>query len=175
MAKRFFWRILVMSFTVSALAIMIGSFALVPSHLLSSVKQRLITERLNLQSHMAVPEGSRDTLLISKELNHKFDLIDYARDNEFLVSQEIIKKIVSHKTNEIRITQIAFSEENTGVREASIRGNALTRDGLLFFSRSLESEPAFSNVNLPISNFIRGTNIQFFITLTPASSANIDE
>jgi hypothetical protein len=48
----------------------------------------------------------------------------------------------------------------------SISGRASSREVLLSFRRTLEDNPAFSKVDLPISNFIKGSNIRFYITLT---------
>ncbi len=168
MAKDFYFRIVVMFFTVFSLALIIGSFALLPSYLLSSVKQKFVKQRLDLQSYMPLPPSSQDVLDIARALNTKFKIIDDANQNKFSVSERVIQKIVAKKTPGIKITQITYKLDNFGDKSISIRGSATSRDTLLSFSQSLDKDPDFKKVDLPISNFIKGSDIQFFINLIPS-------
>ncbi|NIR48449.1 PilN domain-containing protein, partial [candidate division KSB1 bacterium] len=52
-----------------------------------------------------------------------------------------------------------------GVR-VSINGTARDRAALSAFARELENEPRFANIDLPISNFVKETDIDFSLTLT---------
>jgi len=49
----------------------------------------------------------------------------------------------------------------------SIEGIAPSREILLAFRRLLENDPLFKSVDLPISNFIKGSNIRFNLNLIP--------
>jgi hypothetical protein len=70
---------------------------------------------------------------------------------------------------DIKITQILY--DNTvakGDKKVNIQGTAPSRERLLIFRQALEGNPAFKKVDLPISNFVKGSNIQFSLSLTPA-------
>ncbi|MBP6866035.1 MAG: hypothetical protein KBC12_00630 [Candidatus Pacebacteria bacterium] len=168
MAKDFYFRIVVMFFTVLSLSLIIGSFALLPSYMLSSEKQKFVKQRLDLQSYMPLPASSQDVLDVARSLNTKFKIIDDANENKFDVSERVIKKIVAKKTPGIKITQISYKTDNFGEKSISIRGSATSRDTLLSFSQSLDKDSEFKKVDLPISNFIKGSDIQFFINLIPS-------
>lgn len=168
MATDFYFRISVMFFTVFGLSLVIGSFALLPSYYLSSVKQDLIKDRLLLQSYMPLPASSQDVLDVARALNAKFKIIDDANKDKFVVSERVIQKIVSKKTPGIKITQISYKTDAFGEASISIRGSATSRDALLSFSQSFDRDTDFKKVDLPISNFIKGSDIQFFINLIPS-------
>lgn len=168
MVKDFFLRFSVMFFTVLALALIIGSSALLPSYLVSSVKQDFVKKRLDLQSYMPLPPGSQDVLDIARELNTKFKIIDDANKDKFLVSERVVQKIISKKIAGIKITQITYQKDAFGEGGISIRGSAASRDTLLSFSQGLDKDPDFKKVDLPISNFIKGSDIQFYINLIPS-------
>ena len=117
---------------------------------------------------MPLPASSQDVLDVARSLNTKFKIIDDANKNKFDVSERVIKKIVAKKTPGIKITQISYKTDNFGEKSISIRGSATSRDTLLNFSQSLDKDPDFKKVDLPISNFIKGSDIQFFINLIPS-------
>ncbi len=168
MARDFYMRIVIMFFTVFALALIIGSSALIPSYWLSNIKQKLIAERLSHQSYMPVPPGSQDVLDIAKSLERKFRIIDNAEAKKFIISEQVINKIVSKQIPGIKITDITVTVDPIEGRKISIRGGAISRDKLLNFSQSLSDDKSFKKVDLPISNFIKGSDIQFYLTLIPS-------
>ncbi len=168
MARDFYMRIVIMFFVVSSLALIIGSSALVPSYWLSNIKQKLIADRLNRQSYMPIPAGSQDVLDVAKSLDHKFKIIDSAEAKKFLISERVIQKIVSKQIPGIKITEITVTHDQLEGRKISIRGGAVSRDKLLAFSQSLGDDKSFKKVDLPISNFIKGSDIQFYLTLIPS-------
>ena len=71
----------------------------------------------------------------------------------------------------IKITDIAYEsrspDELAQARKVSIEGTAPSRSALLSFRRALEDDANFQSVDLPISNFIKGSNIQFYLSLVP--------
>ncbi|MFM7088135.1 MAG: hypothetical protein ACKOW9_01185 [Candidatus Paceibacterota bacterium] len=168
MATDFYFRISVMFFTVLGLAIIIGALALLPSYHISGVKQELVKKRLELQSYMPLPPASQNVLDEARALNEKFKIIDNANKDQFVVSERIVKKIVDKKIPGIKITQISYKIDAFGEKNVSIRGSATSRDVLLTFSQSFDRDTDFKKVDLPISNFIKGSDIQFFISLIPS-------
>ncbi|MFA6428312.1 MAG: PilN domain-containing protein [Candidatus Buchananbacteria bacterium] len=45
-----------------------------------------------------------------------------------------------------------------------LKGRATTRDALLTFKQALEKNPGLSNINLPVSNLLDQTNLNFSLT-----------
>ena len=103
-------------------------------------------------------------------------LIENAENNKFVVSEKVINALAAKKMPSIKITGIAYEntmssspdEEPMEVKKIHIEGTAPSREVLLLFRKALEDGAVFKQVDLPISNFIKGSNIQFFLSLTPA-------
>jgi hypothetical protein len=98
--------------------------------------------------------------------------VERRKRENFSVSDKVINGIVLRKVPSIKITQILYenNEVDGGVKDKkiSISGIAPNREVLLAFRRSLEDDVLFQQVNLPISNFVKGSNIKFFMTLVPS-------
>jgi len=80
---------------------------------------------------------------------------------------DVINAILLKKRSDIKITQISYQNDTRG-RKIGVTGTAPSREVLLFFRLALESSPAFKSVDLPISNFVKGSNIQFYLNLIPS-------
>jgi hypothetical protein len=132
----------------------------------------LLEEKLELQRNEPVPVPDQETLAAIEDTNKKLDLIEGSPAAQFIFSQKVINAILEKKMPSIKITGIAyensFNEELGQEQEVSIRGFAPSREALLLFREALEDSPNFKSVDLPISNFVRGANIQFYLTLTPS-------
>jgi len=72
--------------------------------------------------------------------------------------------VISKKMTDIKINQILYKNEPAG-KSIGVRGIAPNRERLLLFRRALEEDPLFKKVDLPISNFTKGLNIQFYLSL----------
>lgn len=68
------------------------------------------------------------------------------------------------------LRDIQFVRSKTGVGSITVAGTAATRQVLANFRDALEAEPAFSKVNLPISNLIKDRDLLFVIDITLATS-----
>ena len=122
-------------------------------------------QKLSAQSSQPVPLPSQQTLSLIKDLNMKLDLIDHAQANKFVVSEKIVNEIISKKMPDIKITEIFYQNDATAGKKVSINGLAVNRERLLLFRQILEADPLFEKVDLPISNFIKGSNLQFSLSL----------
>ena len=79
-------------------------------------------------------------------------------------SNEILLK----KSPNIKITRISYKDDLKTGKKIDIEGLAPNREVLLLFRRALEDSTVFSKVDLPISNFIKGSNIKFHLSLIPS-------
>ncbi len=70
--------------------------------------------------------------------------------------------------SDIKITKISYQADKAKGGTVSIAGTAPSRDRLLLFKKALDDDNNFTKVDLPISNFVKGSDIQFNLTLVPA-------
>jgi len=167
MAKDFYRRLLVVFLVALAVSFFIGFVALLPAYFFSTVQKEIANNKLKEQIEVPLPQFNQDTLSVVQDLNDKMNLLSLANKDKFVATKRIINDIVSNKTPEVKINQISFSRESLEGGVVSIRGSAPSRDSLLSFRFMLEKNKNFRNVDLPISNFIKDSNIQFFLTLNP--------
>jgi len=79
---------------------------------------------------------------------------------------DVIKKIVLLKNKDIKISSITINEENiAGGKKILLSGTANTRDSLTLFENYLKTDGYFNSVIFPVSDFIKGSNSDFSITL----------
>ncbi len=169
MVKGFYYRLAVLFLATASVSLLIASAAMLPSYFLSSTKGRIADTKLNLQKNKPVPVPEERTLSIIKDLNTKLALVEKAESSTFIVSEKVIKAILLRKMSDIKITDISYEDNSGGAaslgRKINIEGTAPSREILLFFRQALEDDVNFKSVDLPISNFIKGSNIQFSLNL----------
>ena len=138
--------------------------ALIPSLFLSRSKgedtQRevgLIQAFVKLQEESGTAQTVRDTqirlLLLGEELE-ELSLIG------------VVENLVDSVNSRVGIDAIRFSRTSNQEGSLILEGFALTREDLLAFAKELENVPLFTDVNLPVSNLARGSDIDFIITVT---------
>jgi len=166
--KDFYFRLTVIFLFVLSFCFLIATVAILPAYFLSSVKKNLAENKLETQNAEVVPLLDQNTSLVIEDLNNKLTLIEEAQKNKYLVSAKVINEVVLKKMYDIKITSIFYESNEMGEKKVNINGIASSRERLLLFRRALENDTAFKKVDLPISNFVKGTNIRFFLTLTPS-------
>ena len=166
--KDFYFRFLVMFFTVLGFSILIASASILPAYFISSVKKNLINTKLEIQKNEPIPSPEQTTLAIVEDLNNKLSLIEKTEVNKYIISQKIIKEIMAEKMPDIKITGILYQNNLTKGKIININGTAPNRERLLLFRQALENNIAFKKVDLPISNFVKGSNIKFYLSLIPS-------
>lgn len=168
MIRDFYWRLALVAIFSLSTVVLIASIALLPSYFMSSVKKSLAEEKLEVEKAEPIDKADQETLSLLSLLDEELSMIEKSSEGKFLVSERVIRKILEKKTGEIRISQISFENNQAGENTVSIRGTATSREKLLSFRRALEADPDFQKVDLPISNFVKGSNIQFYISLIPS-------
>jgi nitrogen regulatory protein PII-like uncharacterized protein len=166
MRRDFYIRFLVVSLVMLSLSIFIATTTMLPSFFISVVRKNADNTKLEIQKKEPALVLSQESLSAIKDLKDKVVLIETSDKDEFVVSKEIVDQILSKKMPDIKITQISYDISSTKVKKININGMAPSRERLLLFRQALENSTVFTKVDLPISNFIKGSNIQFFLTLT---------
>jgi Fimbrial assembly protein (PilN) len=163
----FYCRFAVLLLLMGSFSVFVASITILPAYFFSSMKNSVASLKLNTQKGKPLPVSDGQSLSEVKDINKKLEIVENAEESKFLVSEKIISAIILEKTPNIKITQIVYTNNPEADKNVNILGTASSRETLLSFQQSLEDSPAFKNVNLPISNFIKGSNIQFNLSLTP--------
>ena len=144
----------------------IALVSLLPSYFPAVVKNHIEHKKLVELNGLPVSELDQETSVIVQNINSKISLIDNAEKNKFLVLENALDEIISKKMPDIKITSFHFDKDKDGGKKIVLKGIAKDRTRLLLFRQALESDKNFSSVDLPISNFVKGTNIDFMLNLT---------
>ena len=138
---------------------------LIPSYLLSISKYNTATKNL------AILEATQGGGLQEKEVNAQIGAMN--KKIEFFLRGagaqpfsplEIISKILKIKGSTIKIQSFVYST-NTQGRQLVITGKASSRDSLAEFVAALKEEPSFSRVELPISSYVKSSDIGFSLLI----------
>jgi hypothetical protein len=164
----FYFRLAILFLIMIDFCILVAFFSLLPSYFISSVKRSLISTKLENQKLEPLPPQGEDSLVLLKDIDNKINLIEKFEKNKFLLSIKVINSIILNKRPDIKITQISYENNGINEKKISITGIAPSREVLLLFREALENSSTFKNVNLPISNFVKGSNINFNLSLIPS-------
>lgn len=167
-ARDFYLRLITLFFIMLGLSLAVTSTAILPSYFLSSIEKDFINSKLESQKNESVSLADQNTSAVVGDLKNKLGLIEKIEKNKSIFSQKIINEILLKKMPNIKITGIFYQNNSRSGKTINISGIAPNREGLLLFRRILEDNTAFSKVNLPISNFIKGSDIKFYLSLTPS-------
>lgn len=167
MVIEFYFRLAILFVFMMDFCILVAFFSLLPSYFISSIKNSLISTRLENQKLEPLPLSVKDSFFLLKEIDNKIIFVEKFEENKFLLSVKVINAILLNKRPDIKITQILYENKGINEKKISITGIAPSREVLLLFREALENSSTFKNVNLPISNFIKGSNINFNLSLIP--------
>ena len=162
----FYYRLAILFVVTLDFCILIALFSMTPAYFISSTKDSLISAKLETQKLEPLTSLGKESLALAKDIDNKLILVEKFEKNKFLLFVNVINAILLKKRPDIKITKISYENNEISGKKISINGTAPSREVLLLFRRALEDEPAFKNVVLPISNFMKGSNINFSISLT---------
>ncbi len=168
MTLDFRYRIATLFFIMLDLCLVIAFISFLPAYFFSTVKEKTSLSRLEAQKLEKLPLFDQQSLDAIKGVNKKLNLIDDLEKKKFVVSEKVVQAILERKRADIKITAIQYMNLGTEGKKINISGTAPSREVLLLFRQSLEEDSRFKNVDLPISNFIKGSNIEFSLSLMPA-------
>ena len=164
--RDFYFRLSVVFLFILGFSVLVACVVFLPSYFISSVKKNFINNQLTNQKAQLLPEVDKEILIQISDLEKRLILIENADKNKYLISTRVINEIISKKMSDIKIDKISYQDSPT--KSIHISGTAKSRERLLLFRKALENDPEFKKVDLPISNFVRGSNISFFLTLIPS-------
>lgn len=123
-----------------------------------------------------------ESFIVDKNMNTTIDDINaklaiFPKDfSEVYPTSDIINPLTKHRVVGVSITGISFEKHTVSndtkktveikKPDLEVRGVAKNRLALLAFQKSLESDPLYSVVTVPISDFVKGKDITFSILIT---------
>lgn len=147
-------------------SLLVAMLAMVPAYFSTSLQVKASKEVLARQQNNTPSEEELKVVNQVKSLEQKLDFVNTGNDNNYVFSEEILDSLLLKKTNRIKIDEILYeSSQREDQRKVIVRGQATSRESLLDFRVSLERDPKWQEVDLPVSNFVQGANINFSLTL----------
>lgn len=161
----FYYRLAILSAVALNLCVLIALLSMLPAYFISSIKDSSIGAKLETQKREPSLSLGEESRLLIKDIDNKLALVEKFEKNKFFVSVQVINAVLLKKRPDIKITQILYENDEIKGKKISIAGTAPSREVLLMFRRALEEDILFKNVDLPVSNFVKGSNISFFMSL----------
>jgi hypothetical protein len=166
-ARELYYRLAVLSLLMFSFALLVASLAILPAYFFAVSKSRAAQERLEIQRTVPISLFNQEALKTLETLNRKIVLVEEAAARNFPVSERVITPILAEKLSGIKLSRISYENSPAGGKKISLGGTAASRESLLLFRQALEDSPSFESVDLPISNFIKDSNIEFSLSLIP--------
>lgn len=151
--------------TVTALmltgAVIIGATALIP------VYMQVIGEMsVNEEKYEMLKENIDDTKLLTDEVSRSSTMMALLEEKSSQVKlSTLLTEVLSVRPHGITITGFAFSATS---KTLSILGIASTRDLVVPYAQTIETNKYFEKAPVPISNLAKNTNLDFQIAIVLA-------
>jgi hypothetical protein len=138
---------------------------LIPSYILAMTKYNFVRDQVTkLEASQARMGQQKEVDTEIKKVNKKVALFLGDEKNPSPVPSELIFKVIGMKNPTLRLSGILY--DVTALRERLvISGQAASRDGLAQFVETLKKDKTFTLVDLPISSYVKSTNIDFSLVI----------
>jgi len=155
---------ILMLFFISG-AVWVGIVTLFPSYIFSAAQEQKASDEAGKIDTNRQAHGSGQLAAEIRDANTRINLLANVQDKIFLSS--IIEDIVNERPVGLTINTMGIAHVGNATTKTSITlsGNAATRDILVAFKRSLEADPRFEKVFLPVSSLAQDTNINFTMSV----------
>ncbi len=164
--KTYHMRLLIVALVSTLLLILVGTTMLIPALIAGVTKEKITREYFATISNVSTREQYENIQKEIADLNQKTTFI-LENENRGVTVSEIIKNIISHRNKDISLR--AFSYEvvigSTSRRLITISGIAERRQALVLFIENLKADSFYSDVLVPVSNFVKNTDVSFTITV----------
>ncbi|HRH26399.1 MAG TPA: hypothetical protein PLF31_02940 [Candidatus Paceibacterota bacterium] len=144
------------------IVILIATALLVPAYILSLTRnQTLKIERESVEIASQRNAGSAAQVVTAAE-KLSTSLTGIPESNV----STLVSQIISSRPAGIVVLRFSFSSALDAPIRAEIQGVAKNREALRGYVRTLEQQPSFGEVAVPIESFTRETNIPFTLTIS---------
>lgn len=163
--RRKYWtRLITIFFNLISLVGVFSILLLIPSYLFSVSKESLVDSRLE-EFNIANPEITTTNLDKTIDgINKKLSFISSVKIDQ-QISDKVFGWLLENKPKGITFSQLLYSKKTDNSLVLDIHGVARDRTTLRNFKSILDNNPAYSEVNLPISDFLEKTDLNFTISI----------
>ncbi|MEI6316488.1 MAG: hypothetical protein WCO65_02040 [bacterium] len=143
-----------------------ASLCLLPSFIYSKNEENSLLVKKAMLDRQATGELKQSLISAIADINTR--LAVFNRQN-FLspITASFIDPILQSKTSSVSLTNMSYVvNPNSTIATVTLSGVSVSREAILMFASNLKSMPGVSNVDVPITNFIKESNMPFTITLT---------
>ncbi len=153
-------KLLVVYIGLSCVLLATGFVLAIPSYaILFAKKQSSLLEKQAATSSGTDASVAEEVKILKEEIT----LAKTA--SEQIPVTTLLDKVLSRQSSSIRISSITIKRgAETGT--ISVEGRASSRDALVAFSKSLQGEPAFTKVDLPVGSLAKSKDIPWVITIS---------
>lgn len=106
-----------------------------------------------------------------RDINGKISLLSSSGTSTRMLPSQAIVKILDVKGSEIKIQSFTY-DATTNLERIGITGVATGRESMASFVDRLKKEPMFTSVVLPISSYVKSTDIDFYVVIERKSSVS---
>lgn len=150
-------------FAISILGI-ISILLLIPSYQYASSKEMIAENNLAIFNQENPQLNIADLNSTISSTNNKLAFL-ISKKEKYVFSESIVEELLKIRTPGISFTQIIYGSRDDSTTTVSLQGVASDRASLHSFNDALLKSNSFSSVDLPISNFVKPTNIDFNFSL----------
>lgn len=159
--REYIFRLIAVTLVFCAATIGIAITLLLPSLVLSRIKEQSASERAAALSTDANVETSREASAFLNRVAREIKLLSIKSTSSPSV---LIANILADKPDGVRVTGLDI--QMNGSKEVAVTGVSPDRERLVEFSRRLKKESFVSAVDLPISSLAKENNIPFTLQIT---------
>ena len=142
----------------------VATLLLLPSYFLSKDKEQIVERQLEAFNKENPDLAINNVDKTIKDINSKLEMLN-SNMTSFQVNEKVLNNILKSRTPGITFSQILFNKREGGFI-LEVHGIAENRDALRNFKTELDSNPNFSSVDLPISNFLEKADLVFTISIS---------
>ncbi len=162
--KKYWIRLIATSLGFFTMIEMLLIILLIPPYFLSVSKEKLAENRLETLNNLNPEIKTLNIEKTIKNINNKLTFLSNKNLNQ-QISENIFGQLLKNKPSGILLTQILYNKKTDGSLALDLHGTAKNRAVLSAFKLSLDNNLNYKSVNLPISSFLKKTNLNFTISI----------
>ena len=155
----YFSRVVVISLIFVVFLGVVGAFSIFPGYIISHYRDISIAEQSKSAQTNKVDVSAQEKIV--KFTNELILLLTQLENKK---PSDPMSNILAKKNTNISITQISYTKDKDGFKFA-VKGIAETREGLITFIRDLKADKNLSGVSLPVSDFVKSSDIDFSLNI----------
>ena len=164
-SKEYKFRLLTVVFFMIAIFVITSTVLLVPNYVFSKNKHATLKRQIESLNQIDGVDAGNSLSSIVADINKNLDLLNTVPQN-ISVIENILSPVLKSKGPGIKISKLNYTISIDNKRTLEVAGKSTDRAALKNLEESLKKYPTIEKVDLPVSNFSKRTNINFFLTVT---------